>query len=406
MADILFVHNNFPAQFGFIAEALAAQGHRCVAIASRTGRAVPGVRLVTWQTSRGSTPNILREATRIEADLIRARAAAEQAVALRAEGFDPAVIIGHPGWGETTYLREIFPKARQIAYAEYYYRLKGGDVGFDPEFPDTPRDLPETLHAKNAGMALAFSEADAIVAPTPFQFSLLPPVFHARTHIIHEGIDTEAIRPRPETQVRLGDELVLSRDRPVVTFINRRFEPLRGCHIFMRALPQLMSAVPNAQVVMIGADEPGGYGRSAGQGQNWGQLIFGEIADRIDRSRLHFTGRVAHETMLAALAVSSAHVYYTYPFVLSWSALEAMASGCIVIGSDTPPVLDAIKDGESGILLDFFDVDALSDALIAACRDQGRFDHLREGARQVVLDRFDRKAVCLPQWLKLIETLL
>jgi glycosyltransferase involved in cell wall biosynthesis len=300
----------------------------------------------------------------------------------------------------------MFPKARQIAYAEYYYRLKGGDVGFDPEFPDTPRDLPETLHAKNAGMTLAFSEADAIVAPTPFQFSLLPPVFQARTHIIHEGIDTGAIRPRPDTQVRLGDGLVLSRERPVVTFINRRFEPLRGCHIFMRALPRFMEAVPDAQVVLIGADEPGGYGRAAGQGQNWGQMFLGEIADRIDRSRLHFTGRVPHETMLAALAVSSAHVYYTYPFVLSWSALEAMASGCLVIGSDTPPVRDAITDGESGILLDFFDVEALSDALIAACRDNGRFDHLRDGARRVVLDRFDRKTICLPQWLKLIETLL
>lgn len=406
MSDVLFVHNNFPAQFGAVADALAKAGHRCVAIASRTGRAIDGVRLVSWNTGRGSTKDILREATRIEADLIRGRAAAEQAVKLRDEGFDPAIIIGHPGWGETTYLREIFPKARQIVYAEYYYRLKGGDVGFDPEFEDPSVDAPYLLYAKNAGMALAFSEAAAIVTPTPFQKSLLPEMFQARAEVIHEGIDTDAIAPRDNVELKLGSGLVLNRSMPIITFINRRFEPLRGCHIFMRALPRLMTEIPDARVLLIGADEPGGYGKPAEQGQVWGQKFLSEVAGKVDRSRLHFTGRVPHDIMLSALAVSSAHVYYTYPFVLSWSMLEAMASGCLVLGSDTAPVRDAITDGVNGRLNDFFDVDALSTAMIEACRDNSRFDALRLNARRTIIERYDQKRLCLPDWLKLIDRLL
>lgn len=406
MADILFIHNNYPGQFGFIADALVKAGHRCVAIASRTGRATEGVELRTWHTNRGSTPGILREATRIEADLIRGRGAAGAAITLRDEGFHPAVIIGHPGWGETTYMREIFPQARQIAYAEYYYHLRGGDVGFDPEFADNLFDMPEAMYAKNAGMALAFSEADAIVAPTPFQASMLPRGFCDRTQIIHEGIDTDAIAPHEGVQLRLGDGTLLDRTKPVVTFINRRFEPLRGCHIFFRALPKFLAAVPDAHVILIGADEPGGYGRPSDVGINWGQRFLDEIAGRVDRSRLHFTGRVPHETMLSALAVSSAHVYYTYPFVLSWSALEALSSGCLVVGSDTAPVRDAITNGKNGILLDFFDVEALSDTLIDTCRDNGRFDHMRAAARKSIVERYDQKRQCLPSWLKLIDGLL
>ena len=405
MANILFVHNNFPGQFGFIADALLKEGHRCAAIASQTGRTMPGVVLKTWRTTRGSTSGILKEATRIEADLIRARGAALAAVAFKNEGFIPDLIIGHPGWGETTYLREIFPDARQVVYAEYYYHLKGGDVGFDPEFGDPPQELPEAMYAKNAGMALAFSEADAIVTPTPFQASLLPRGFRQRTHIIHEGIDTDAIRPRPDVQLKLDDGTVLDRTTPVVTFINRRFEPLRGCHIFFRSLPAFLAAVPDAHVIMIGADEPGGYGRPAGE-RSWGQQFMSEISGKVDRSRLHFTGRVPHDAMLSALAVSSAHVYFTYPFVLSWSALEAMSSGCLMIGSDTAPVRDAITNGENGILLDFFDVEGLSRTLTDVCLNNASFDHLRAGARKTIVENYDQKRQCLPAWMKLIRELL
>lgn len=406
MSDVLFVHNNFPAQLGFVAKKLAAEGHRVVAIASETGRAVDGVRLVTWSSKRGTTEGILPAAIRAEADLIRGGAAAQAALALKAEGFEPALIIGHPGWGETTYLREIFPAAKQVLYAEYYYRSQGGDVGFDPEFSPAREKDPHELYAKNAGMALAFSEADAIVAPTPFQASLLPPVFRARTHIIHEGVDTAAVKPHPSPKLTMGKGKVIDGSRPLITFINRRFEPLRGVHIFLRALPKLMSAVPNADVIVIGADEPGGYGKPAEGGKTWGKQLFAEIADKVDSDRIHFVGRVPNPLMIETLTLSSAHVYYTYPFVMSWSLLEAMATECLILGSDTGPVRDAITSSVNGILNEFFDVDALSDAMIEACRNPDKFKPMRKAARETVLKRFDRATISEPAWADLLAPML
>jgi glycosyltransferase involved in cell wall biosynthesis len=406
MADILFVHNNFPAQFGFVAEKLKREGHRCFAIASKTGTKLDGIDLVRWQTRRATTPGILPSAVRIEADLIRGGAAAKAAIFLRDKGLNPELIVGHPGWGETTYMREIFPRARQIAYAEYYYRSEGGDVGFDPEFSPTRAVDPHALYAKNAGMALAFAEADAIVAPTPFQLSLVPEVFRARSHVIHEGVDTSYVQRREKPVLRLGENRVLDGKKPIITFINRRFEPLRGFHIFMRALPRLMAEIPEAEIVVIGADEAGGYGMPAEGKRSWGDRLFSEVASKLDRSRIHFVGRVPHQVMLEALMVSWAHVYYTYPFVLSWSMLEAMALECLVIGSDTGPVRDAITNGKNGILLDFFDVDALSQALVAACRNRRKFSGLRAAARKTIVERFDRATVCEPAWLDLVHELL
>ena len=405
MSDVLFVHNNFPGQFGFIAEKLHAEGYRCAAIASRTGQKLDGIELVQWRTSKATTPNILPAAVRVEADLIRGGAAAKAAVHLRDRGFDPALIIGHPGWGETTYMREIFPRARQIAYAEYYYRSVGGDVGFDPEFSPARAEDPHTLYAKNAGMTMAFAEAEAIVAPTAFQRSLLPQIFRDRAHVIHEGVDTDFVRKRADVTLALGTGKVLDGSRPIITFINRRLEPLRGFHIFVRALPALMQAVPDAEIVIIGADEPGGYGTPSGE-QSWRTRLFGQIADKVEGSRVHFVGRLPHETMLQALSLSWAHVYFTYPFVMSWSLLEAMASECLVIASDTAPVRDAITNGRDGILLDFFDVEGLTRALIEACRIPERFRPLRRAARETVLARYDRASICQPAWLALVEPML
>jgi glycosyltransferase involved in cell wall biosynthesis len=407
MSDVLFVHNNFPAQFGFIAQKLHSEGHRVAAIASETGRSTfEGLTLVKWGTRRGTTEGILPAAVRAEADLIRGAAAAQAALKLQAEGWNPALIVGHPGWGETTYMREIFPDARQIAYAEYYYRSRGGDVGFDPEFSPPREKDPHELYGKNAGMAMAFAEADAIVSPTPFQASLLPEVFRQRTHIIHEGVDTSVIKRHPTPKLTMGNGKVIDGSRPLVTLINRRFEPLRGFHIFARALPKLMAAVSDVDVVVIGADEEGGYGKPADKGTTWGQKLFGEVAGRVDRERIHFVGRVPHSLMIETLSLSSAHVYYTYPFVMSWSLLEAMATECLVLGSDTPPVRDAITPDVDGILNDFFDVDALADAMIEACRNPQKFAGMRKAARETVLRNWDRETIHQPAWLNLVEPML
>lgn len=399
-SNILFVHNNFPAQFGFIAEASTASGFRCAAIASTTGRAMPGVPLERWTAGRSSSKGILREALRAEADLIRAHAAADAALRLKRQGFEPDLIIGHSGWGETIYLREIFPRARQIIYAEYYYRTADGDVGFDPEFG--PAEAPMELHAKNIGLALALSEADAIVAPTPFQAGRLPEVFRRRTEILHEGVDLSHVRRKPGARWTTAEDRVLDGSRPIITFVSRKLEPLRGYHTFMRSLPRLLEEIPDAEVLVIGESARAGYGAAAPGGRTWAEVILEEVRGRVDLDRIHFTGRIPYEKLIDAMSLSWAHVYLTYPFVMSWSLLEAMACGCLVVGSNTAPVRDAIIAGQNGVLVDFFDRDALAQALIEACRAPRSFDGFRQEARATVEARYDRERVCLPAWMKLI----
>jgi glycosyltransferase involved in cell wall biosynthesis len=169
-------------------------------------------------------------------------------------------VIGHPGWGETVFMRQVFPQARQVLYGEFYYHPVGVDTGVDPEFGPVPPAERLRIHAKNATAALAYTEADRIVAPTAFQGGLLPAVFRDRLRIIHEGVDTDRVRPAPPQRVVLPDGTALEPGAPLVTFVNRRFEPMRGFHTFMRALPALFERVPEARAVLIGADQAGGYG--------------------------------------------------------------------------------------------------------------------------------------------------
>jgi len=274
-------------------------------------------------------------------------------------------------------------------------------VGFDPEFG--PAAAPMELHAKNIGLALALSEADAIVAPTPFQASRLPEVFRQRTEIVHEGVDLVRTRKNAAARWVTADGRVLDGSRPIITFVSRKLEPLRGYHSFMRSLPRLLEAVPEAEVLVIGEAARAGYGAAAPEGRTWAELILEEVRDKVDLSRIHFAGRVPYESFIDALSLSWAHVYLTYPFVMSWSLLEAMACECLIVGSDTAPVRDAITAGENGLLLEFFDYDALSAALIEACREPRSFDPLRRAARQTVKARYDRARICLPAWMGLIE---
>ena len=386
---VLFVHNNFPAQFRDLAETLIARGVPCAAIGQSHSPGLPNLKTARYNLAKGTTPGIFPLAVRAEADLIRAWGAYQGAKALKAEGFDPAVVVGHAGWGEMTLLPEIFPSARRVALAEFFYHAHSFDVGFDKEFNQSGKDDAPKVKAKNSVMSLAYAEADAIVTPTIFQASTLPRVFRDRARIIHEGVDVSAIRPAPAAPFTLDDGTIIAPGTPVVTHVNNKLEPLRGLHIFARALPRLLAEVPDVQVLIIGDEARAAYGGPAPNGLTWKETCTQGLP--LDPARVHFLGRVDHERMLAALRLSAAHVYYTYPFVLSWSLVEAMALGCYVIGSDTPPLHDAIEDGLSGRLLPFFDVDALSQAMIEACREPASAAPFRAAARKTAVARFDRE---------------
>ncbi len=397
---VLFVHNNFPAQFRGLANALLGRGVPCAAIGSADAPGVEGVTMARYSLDRGTAPGILPLAVRAEADLIRGSGALRVAHKLKAAGFDPQVIVGHPGWGESLFLDEVWPDARRILFSEFFYRGRGLDIDFDEEFFQADEQAVLQGKAKNAVMTLALAEADAIVAPTEFQASVLPPVFRPRVRVIHEGVDTEAIRPGPAAPFVLPDGQVISPGTPVITHVNNHLEPLRGLHIFARALPRLMAEVPGAQVLIFRRESPRPYGGSPPDGRTWREVVFEGL--EIDPTRLHFLGKTAHDQMLAALRLSTAHVYYSYPFVLSWSLVEAMASGCYVVASDTPPLHDAIENGVSGRLLPFFDVAALSEAMIEACRDPAASAPMRAAARATAIAKFSRRDG-LAAWLGLLR---
>ncbi|HLZ75197.1 glycosyltransferase [Phenylobacterium sp.] len=399
---VLFVHNNFPAQFRGLAEALLARGVPCAAIGSATAPGIEGMALGRYATRRGTTQGIFPFAVRAEADLIRGADALRVGHSLKDAGFQPQVIVGHPGWGETVFLDELWPDAKRVMFSEFFYKGRGLDIDFDEEFFQTTEQAVLAGKAKNAVMSLALAEADVIVAPTEFQASVLPPVFQPRVRVIHEGVDTEAIRPGPAEPFALADGRVIAPGARVITYANNHMEPLRGLHIFARALPRLMAEVPDAEVLVFGADAPRPYGGSPADGRPWREVIFEGL--EVDAQRLHFMGKAPHTQLLAAMRLSTAHVYYTYPFVLSWSLVEAMASGCYVVASDTAPLHDAIEDGVNGRLLPFFDVDALAQALIEACRKPSASAPLRAAARETAVARFSR-ADGLAAWLSLLREL-
>jgi len=407
MANILIVHQNFPGQFPHIADALLARGDKLAAIGAKTARPRPGVDFRTWSTNRGSTKGILDWATRAEADMIRGAAAAQTAMQLKRDGFTPDLIIGHPGWGETLFLKEIWPDARVILFGEMLYRSHGSDLNFDLEFQGGREEIARNMrtHAKNATQLLAFSYADRIVCPTRFQAESFPPMLQHAIRIIHEGVDISKATRRTGVKLKLPGGKVLDGKTPVITFVNRTFEPLRGFHILMRALPAVLDACPEVEVLMIGTAAARGYGGESPSGKDWAGFILDELGDRLDRSRVHFLGKVPHQQLIDAFSISWAHVYYTYPFVLSWSLVEAMAAQCTIIASDTAPLHDAITDGVEGVLLPFFDVKALSDTLVQAVREPNRFAGMGPAARERAIRDFDQ-ADGTAAWLSLIDEVL
>ena len=188
----------------------------------------------------------------------------------------------------------------------------------------------------------------------------------------------------------------------MITFVNRNLEPYRGYHSFLRALPAVLAARPKAQVVIVGGDGAS-YGAEPKAGGSWKQIFLAEVADRIDPGRVHFLGRVPYPSFLALMQVSRAHAYLTYPFVLSWSMLEAMSAGALVIGSCTAPVEEVIVDGRNGRLIDFFDIPGWSAALTEALSQPERFTALRAAARETVVARYDLRRHCLPRMVDFVE---
>jgi glycosyltransferase involved in cell wall biosynthesis len=395
----LFVHQNFPAQFRHVLRRLAArEGAQTVFITQPDKPSIRGIAKVEYKPHRGVTTGMHNYLGSTESAVINAQGVARAALALKRKGFLPDVMVGHPGWGETLFLKDVFPDVPLISYCEFYYRGRGSDVGFDPEFGDSFDSICRA-RIRAAPHLAAIEAADRGVSPTRWQKAQFPDAYRDRIEVIHEGVDTAVVRPAPDVSLTLSNGRRLTRADEVVTYVARNLEPYRGFHIFMRALPHLLRARPEAQVLVVGGDEVS-YGRSAPDGKTWRQHLIDETGLATDR--VHFLGKLPYAQYLAVLQVSRVHVYLTYPFVLSWSAIEAMSAGCVLVASDTPPVREVVEDGRNGRLFDFFDPEGLARQASEVLARPAAFAPLSEEARRTAVEGFSVDEGCA-RWLALME---
>lgn len=400
----LFVHQNFPGQFGHVAAALAQAGHEVHAIGeTKRLQARPSphsdIRRYGYGAPEPVAPGTHPYLRKYEADVRRGEAVARLGNTMVRRGLQPDVVVAHPGWGEALFLKDVFATARHVHYCEYFYRSQGGDLGFDPEFVPPANDHLR-LRLLNTSQLIGMEYADIGYSPTQWQASRYPSETRQRIQVVHDGIDTERARPDPNASVTVGERRFTAQDE-VITFVARNLEPYRGFHMLMRVLPEVLARRPQAQVLIVGGDEMG-YGARAPGGKTWRAHCWKPLRDQVDASRVHFLGHLPYATHLSVLQLSSAHLYWTYPFVLSWSMLEAMAAQCLVIGSATAPVQEVLRHGHNGLLCGFFDTAQWVETIVDALARRDQLLSLRRMARQTVVENFDLKKVCLPRHLSML----
>ncbi len=378
----LFVHQNFPGQYLHLLRHLAASGrHELLFLCDDNQNFIQGVRKIVYRLRRKPGAATHRNSREFETAMIRAEAVAEAASQLRHLGFRPDIIIGHHGWGEMLELCDIWPGVPMLGYFEFFYHTDGLDVGFDPEFPVTPPML-SNIRAKNGVNLLALSLPGHGQTPTRFQHMTYPDWARPRISLVPEGADLALCHPDPTVarQVfRIKDVEISPRTR-LVTYVARDLEPYRGFHVMMRALPHILAARRDIEVILVGGDGVS-YGAKLAEG-SWRDHFIREQKGRYDAARVHFVGRVDYADYRQLLRRSDAHVYLTYPFVASWSLREALASGCAVIGSDTEPVREFIHDGENGLLVPFLEPERIAARVLELLEDRPLARRLREAARR------------------------
>ena len=389
-----------PGQFRHLIAALAAEGaHRVVCIGKRADFAQPGVGRISYEVPASPGPaHPFLQTT--EAAVRNGQQVAHICARLAREGLRPDVILAHPGWGESLYVKDVFPAAPLMHYCEWYYRPHGADVNFDPAQQQTLDGNCRT-RTLNAHLLLALAACDWGIAPTEWQKRQHPVEFQQKISVIFDGIDTDTARPDAGARFVLPNGRTLAPGDEVLTYAARSLEPYRGFPQFARALPALLRRRPALQVVVLGGEQTV-YGLKPPGGGTWREAMLAEL--HLDPARVHFLGQIPYANYLRLLQVSAAHVYLTVPFVLSWSMLEAMACGALVIGSATPPVEEIIIDGRDGLLVDFFDSAAIAGRVIEALENRDRCAPLRVAARETVLRRY-ALSHCLPRQRALLETL-
>lgn len=387
MINILFLHPNFPAQFRHLAAALANDSQNKVVYGTtRQEGEIPGVRKIIYKPHREPRNETHHYLKNLESAVLHGQAIYKIADGLRQEGFIPDVVYGHSGWGPTMFIKDIYPHARFICYFEWFYRAEGSDVGFDPNIRVIRDTLPR-VRMKNAAILTDLYSCDRGISPTLWQKQQFPGEFKNKIAVIHDGINTNYFSPNPSAELYLPSiDLDLRGMKEIVTYAARGMEPYRGFPQFMEALDILEKRRTNCHVVIVGEDKVFYSPKLPGE-KTFKQFMLEKLS--LDESRIYFTGHLSYPDYLKVLQASATHVYLTYPFVLSWSMLEAMSTECLVIASNTEPVTEIIQDGINGLLVDFFSPQQIADRIEEALGNPERMKAIRSRARKTILDNYD-----------------
>jgi glycosyltransferase involved in cell wall biosynthesis len=405
---LLFVHQNMPGQYREFVQWLAdTREHEIIFLTQR--RKPPlmkGVRELVYKAHHQASDDTYGLVKTWENAAGSGFGCAMAAQGLRdKEGWAPDIIIGHVGWGELTFMKEIYPDVPIIGFFEYYYSVTGGPVGFDPESPVSDH-APFIMQAHNTVPLVNIDRVDLAQCPTDWQKNRFPTAFHDKMYVCHDGIRTDTLLPNPDVELRLGRiDHPLTRADEIVTYVARNLETTRGFHQFMRALPGILEGRPNARVMVVGGNDTSYGGKSQHPKGLRGQME-AEVGDRVDWSRVHFLGQVPYDAYQKLIQISRCHIYLTMPFVLSWSLLESMSMQATIVASDVAPVREAITHGETGMLVDFFDPDALAAQVVDVLAHPDAYAHLGPNARAHVVKTYDFLSVCLPEHLRQINALV
>ena len=401
--NILFIHQNFPGQFKHLAKNLATnKKNKVIALRIHKNTLIEGVEIYEYLVISPESIQIHPLIKDFETKVRRAESVAKKAKALRSAGFIPDIIIAHSGWGETFFLRDIWPKTKIIAYLEYYYRFEGQDVNFDPEFPVTGDNDRYRIRLKNQAVLQTLDEADGFITPTKWQYKQFPKWSQKRINVIHDGIDMEQCTPNPLASVTLEKkDITLTADDKVVTYVSRGLEPLRGFHQFMRVLPNIIQQHPDVHILIVGSDIPAYETKKF---VTYKEQLLDQFSDQLNPKQVHFLGKVSYVDYQQILQISSAHIYLTYPFIVSWSLLEAMAIQCPIVASKTGPVTEYIQHNRNGLLVDFFDQQQLSQAVNQLLSDPALGKRLGKQARHTIQTQCSLTS-CLKKQLNLIKKL-
>lgn len=398
--NILFLHRNFPAQFRHISAELAKDPNNKVFFITNNDKLqLPSINKIFYKPKREVPKNSHRYLKFYEESIIHAQATAEAALALKEKGFKPDIIYGHT-WGQTMFMKDVFPDVPLLCYFEWFYNPEGADVGFDGKILNV--DELAKLRCKNSHLLVDLYTCDAGICPTNWQKSQFPEKFHDDIKVLHDGVDTDFCKPDNVAKFIIKDKnLTLTKEDEVITYATRGMEAYRGFPEFMRAADKLLKKRPNAHVV-IGGEDRVCYGPQI-VGTTYKEMMLKELPE-LDMNRIHFVGGLPFNEYVNLLQISSAHVYLTYPFVLSWSLLDAMSCGCCIVASNTKPVLEVMQDNYSGLLTDFYDVDKLVEKVEYALDNKDKMQELRHNARKTIVDNYALKDL-LPKHIEHIKQL-